>query len=146
MEKTTMKKLSVFLMLLMSTLLFACEKKDAAQTTTEPAANTAGDTKPAADEKKDPEVLAVKDGESLTLAQLTGGKKLDPPAKLDQLPAGAYFCDMGTAHYAREVEGDGRCPLCSMKLVKKADAAPGEEAKPAEAGHEHKEGEAGHEH
>lgn len=47
------------------------------------------------------------------------GKEFDPPVEVAQVPAGAYYCDMGTAHYARMHEGDGTCPLCHMKLKKK---------------------------
>jgi len=44
------------------------------------------------------------------------GKKLDPPVTADQLPDGAWYCDMGTVHYARGEKGDGKCPVCGMML------------------------------
>lgn len=47
------------------------------------------------------------------------GKKFDPPIKPEQLPSGAWYCDMGTVHYARMHEGDKKCPLCQMKLKQK---------------------------
>ena len=47
------------------------------------------------------------------------GKKFDPPIKPEQLPSGAWYCDMGTVHYARMHEGDKKCPLCMMKLKQK---------------------------
>ncbi len=50
------------------------------------------------------------------------GKKFEPPVKPEQIPGGAWYCDMGTVHYARGEEGDGKCPLCHMKLKKKAAA------------------------
>jgi hypothetical protein len=47
------------------------------------------------------------------------GKKFDPPVKADPLPAGAWYCDMGTVHYARMEKGDGTCPVCKMDLKQK---------------------------
>ena len=44
------------------------------------------------------------------------GKKFKPPLQLEQVPDGAWICDMGTVHYARGEKGDGRCPLCKMNL------------------------------
>ena len=45
------------------------------------------------------------------------GTEFDPPIAKSEVPDGAYYCDMGTVHYARMEEGDGKCPLCGMKLV-----------------------------
>lgn len=56
---------------------------------------------------------------SLTAA----GVQLDPPADKDQIPEGAWFCDMGTVHFASTDINDGKCPLCSMDLVHQASAA-----------------------
>lgn len=48
------------------------------------------------------------------------GKKFTPPIKPAQLPAGVWYCEMGgTVHYARGDKGDGKCPLCHMKLKHK---------------------------
>ncbi len=47
------------------------------------------------------------------------GKKLEPAIKPDKLPSGAWYCDMGTVHYARMDEGDKTCPVCKMKLKQK---------------------------
>jgi hypothetical protein len=47
------------------------------------------------------------------------GNKLEPPVQVDQIPAGVWYCDMGTVHYARKDEGDGRCAVCGMSLTKK---------------------------
>lgn len=47
------------------------------------------------------------------------GKKFEPPIKPEQLPAGAWYCDMGTVHYARMEKGDGSCPVCKMDLKQK---------------------------
>lgn len=71
------------------------------------------------------------------------GAPFEPAIQKDQLPDGVYYCDMGTVHYARGEQGDNRCPLCNMMLTYKrpaGEAAPGEEAAPAEddhAGHDH---------
>jgi hypothetical protein len=50
---------------------------------------------------------------------LAGGTKYDPPIKPEAVPAGHWYCDMGTVHYARATEGDGKCSLCGMKLKHK---------------------------
>lgn len=47
------------------------------------------------------------------------GVELDPPAEKDQIPDGAWYCDMGTVHYAATEKHDGKCPLCKMDLVHK---------------------------
>ncbi len=59
------------------------------------------------------------------------GTNFDPPVQKAQLPEGVWYCDMGTVHYARTVEGDKTCPRCKMKLVHNAAAAPKAEAAPA---------------
>lgn len=69
------------------------------------------------------------------------GSVLDPLATSDQIPVGAWYCDMGgSVHYASLTEGDGSCPVCGMFLSQKAEP----EAEPTEAdsmpghhGHEH---------
>lgn len=47
------------------------------------------------------------------------GTVFDPPVQVDQIPDGAWYCDMGTVHYARMTEGDGRCAECGMTLTHK---------------------------
>lgn len=44
------------------------------------------------------------------------GTKFDPPVSKGQIPEGAWYCDMGSVHYARRDKGDGKCALCGMKL------------------------------
>ena len=45
------------------------------------------------------------------------GSKFDPAVAVAQLPAGAWYCDMGTVHWAAmKAPADGNCPLCGMKL------------------------------
>lgn len=46
-----------------------------------------------------------------------GGKRFEPAVSSAQIPEGAWYCDMGTVHYARMHEGDGECPVCGMALV-----------------------------
>ncbi len=47
------------------------------------------------------------------------GRRFDPPVQVTQLPAGSWYCDLGTVHYARGQEGDGRCPVCGMALSRR---------------------------
>ena len=44
------------------------------------------------------------------------GQAFKPAVQKEQLPAGVWFCDMGTVHYARGTKGDGKCPQCKMNL------------------------------
>lgn len=62
------------------------------------------------------------------------GKEFNPPVKPEQIPAGAFYCDMGTVEYARMDKGDGKCPVCGMMLKQKPGGAEAPAA-PA-AGHE----------
>lgn len=66
--------------------------------------------------------------EALEPVEVTAeGTTFDPPVEVAQLPDGAWYCDMGTVHYARMDEGDGRCPTCDMDLVQKvAEVVPEE--------------------
>ena len=47
------------------------------------------------------------------------GKKFDPPVTPAQLPPGAWYCDMGTVHWAQMNEGNKTCPICKMTLKQK---------------------------
>jgi hypothetical protein len=44
------------------------------------------------------------------------GSEFDPPVQISQIPAGAWYCDMGTVHYAQLTRGDGLCRKCGMSL------------------------------
>ena len=45
------------------------------------------------------------------------GREFDPPVKVEQIPKQAWYCDMGTVHYARHEKGDGKCTVCEMDLT-----------------------------
>jgi hypothetical protein len=47
------------------------------------------------------------------------GKKFDPAVQVGQLPVGAWYCDMGTVHWAQMNEGNHTCPFCKMDLKQK---------------------------
>ena len=47
------------------------------------------------------------------------GKKFDPPIKPEQVPPGAWYCDMGNVHWAQMNEGNKTCPVCNMELKQK---------------------------
>jgi hypothetical protein len=69
------------------------------------------------------------------------GKEFDPPIKPEQIPPGAFYCDMGTVEYARLEKGDNKCPVCGMLLKQKpGGAASAKQEEPAKDGHE------GHDH
>ena len=75
------------------------------------------DSKPPAPPAETPKAEAPKAGGDMALT--AEGKKYDPPIKPDALPDGAWYCDMGTVHYARSEKGDNTCPICKMKLTEK---------------------------
>ncbi len=50
------------------------------------------------------------------VAVTAAGTNFDPAVAKDKIPAGAWYCDMGTVHFARSGQGDGKCPRCGMKL------------------------------
>jgi glucose/arabinose dehydrogenase len=103
-------------------------------------ADTASTSEPAATEEPASETPAKDEGASKTPAKPASGKaevtkegsKFDPPIAKAEVPEGAYYCDMGTVHYARMEEGDGKCPLCGMALVHEQ---PGAEDGGDHAGH-----------
>ena len=45
------------------------------------------------------------------------GSRFDPPIEVEQVPSGAFYCDMGTVHYASLEQGDNACPVCGMLLT-----------------------------
>ena len=45
------------------------------------------------------------------------GTEFEPPVKVEQIPKQAWYCDMGTVHYARHEKGDGKCTVCEMDLT-----------------------------
>ena len=63
-----------------------------------------------------------------------GGFRFDPAIDVSRVPVGAWYCDMGTVHYASPAQGDGNCPVCGMRLVERAAATGHDEDVPR---HEH---------
>ncbi|TDP63646.1 hypothetical protein [Bradymonas sediminis] len=109
----------LFLSLSLSLVTFGCDKKEAEEpATTEAAVENVDEAKPEAQGAEKAEAPAEKAPEKLAKVELTAtGTKFDPPIKVEQLPAGAWYCDMGTVHWASlENPKDGRCPECNMKL------------------------------
>lgn len=98
---------------LSASLMIGCEEKEThvGMAPEEPVATspetTTEDGKPAEQE-------AVAAGDKIEVT--AEGGKIDPPVAKDKIPVGAYFCDMGTVHYARMDKGDGKCPECGMML------------------------------
>lgn len=56
------------------------------------------------------------------------GSRFEPPIPIAQVPEGAWYCDMGTVHYAQSERGDETCKLCKMKLKHKAASPPAQAA------------------
>lgn len=62
---------------------------------------------------------AKKSSKATPVSVTREGSEFEPPISKQRIPAGAWYCDMGTVHYARTAEGDGQCPSCGMTLVQK---------------------------
>jgi len=72
------------------------------------------------------QALSAGAGQAEDLAQVEvseEGKKYEPPIQISQLPDNVWFCDMGTVHYARKNQDDGRCPVCGMTLSERGGEA-----------------------
>lgn len=104
------------------------ETQEATATQVEAPATTAQEV-PAEPAKKEPAALA-------TVEVAAKGTVFDPPVKPEQIPAGAWYCDMGTVEYASLEKGDGKCPKCGMMLKQKpaVDGQPAADGQPAEGG------------
>ena len=53
---------------------------------------------------------------SQTVEVAEDGTRFDPPEAKQNMPDGAWICDMGTVHFASMAAGDGKCPICGMSL------------------------------
>jgi rubrerythrin len=122
--------------------LAACESKQEASETSTTAAAVESSEKPVAktetaDKKAEPAKATKPAGGKVEVSK--EGTKFDPPVKTEQIPDGAWMCDMGTVHYARLDKGDGKCPLCKMDLVQKGAKAEksAQGAGGSHDGHEH---------
>lgn len=149
-----MKKHLLMICIALSLGFTACDKnnEDAAADSPTEQANTQPAEKAAETEtaEKTAEQAESEPAEKIELA--AAGAKLDPSVKPEQLPEGAWYCDMGTVHWAAmEKPEDGKCPECGMAL--KEYAAADHAAQKAKAidtmhddhGHEHGD-EEGHDH
>jgi hypothetical protein len=112
-------------LLVLSVALVACENKPAEEPAKadEATEQPAEETEPAeGEESAETEEAAEKGGSEEaqpaegTVEVAADGTKFEPPIKAEQLPEGAWYCDMGTVHYARMEKGDGKCEVCGMKL------------------------------
>jgi hypothetical protein len=127
----------------------ACDKNEEETGAEEaPAVEKKADEEKADDEEAGEEQAgdekAVEEGQGEELAMVDvpkEGKEFDPAVEKEQIPAGAWFCDMGTVEYASMEKGDGSCPECGMKLKQKDGEAPkaaaGEGNADDHAGHNH---------
>jgi len=131
MKNTTRTSLIITIITLVSLALVGCDSKKTDATDTTAKETAAAATTEKAAETAPAETTAEKAKDSDTVEVTKEGAKIDPPVAIARIPDGAYYCDMGTVHYARMEEGDGKCALCGMKLEHK-----GGEEKAAETGHE----------
>lgn len=123
------------LSLVSSLLLVGCGES-AATPAEAPSAEPAPATEPAP--APEPNVPAAAGEGMATVAP--GGSRFDPPIAATRVPEGAWFCDMGTVHYAaREA---GACAVCGMTLVQRT--APGHGHDHADEGHGHDHGDDSH--
>lgn len=72
-----------------------------------------------------PSAQAMHESGSRSVSVSDNGSKFDPPVEAEKIPDGAWICDMnGQVRYASRTPGDGKCPVCSMKLVQKGSEQP----------------------
>ncbi len=119
--------LTLFLCSALCVFVCACESKTSQKTTS----NDAQASSPT-QETGTPLKEAQKES---TIEVSEKGTTFDPPIKIEDVPKGAYYCDMGTVHYARRVKGDGKCALCGMTL--KHNMKGGASATTTHEGHAH---------
>ena len=147
--------------LALALVAFGCEKKAEEQANDEAEAEAPADEEKAEETDEaagDEEAEAKKEDKAEEAKKLAKvevpkeGKKFDPAIQAEQLPAKAFYCDMGTVHWAgmQKPEG-GKCPECNMALKQydpAAHAAKKKEAVEAKGdhGHDHGEGDHGHGH
>jgi hypothetical protein len=131
-----MSKLAKMIALLLAVALVAvaCDKPEESDEADEATAEAVEEE--AADEEAD-EQADEEDEEELAMVEVADdGVEFDPPVQPEQIPDGAWYCDMGTVEYAAMQEGDGSCPVCGMKLKQKPANEATAEAEEAEEGHE----------
>lgn len=126
-----------FLSLTLSLVTFGCDKKEADEPAKAEATEKTDEAKPeaqAADKAEEP----TKKTEKLAMVEVAKeGTKFDPPVEREQIPEGAWYCDMGTVHWASmEKPEDGRCPECHM-MLKELGASANGDSDSAEADGEH---------
>lgn len=79
--------------------------------------------------------LASKDSKGHWSIAATGSR-FEPPIQIAAVPDNAWYCDMGTVHYAQSQAGDKTCKLCKMKLKhKNGQAAVAKQPTAGHAGH-----------
>lgn len=133
--------MKIQLALISTVFMFAaCEQKPADTVEPTPVVVTAAQVAP---EEAKPEVVEPAEAAPLAVVVVTAeGTTFDPAVKPEQIPAGAWYCDMGTVEFARLEKGDGKCPACGMMLKEKTAegaAAPAAEDQEGDdhAGHDH---------
>lgn len=146
--------------LALTLVTFGCDKKDDHghdQAEAEAPADEASNKEAAQEASKGAKEEAKKD-EPLPKVELAeAGSTFDPAVQAEQLPAGAWYCDMGTVHWAGEQKPeDGKCPECGMKLKQhdpeqlaaqeEKAVEPHDHDDHAHEGDEHGHGEKGHAH
>mgnify|MGYP006292964593 CR=1 FL=1 len=110
--------------LVLSVAVVGCEKKSSgdAKKDEAKAEEPAEKTEEKAEEEEgsaeaEEDEAAEEDAPAEKVEVAKGGTKFDPAIEPEQLPEGAWYCDMGTSHWAAmEKPEDGKCPECGMKL------------------------------
>lgn len=140
-----MKRLNLFcLTVVLAFVVTSCDKRSDA----EASADTTAEAEQTAPEEfesgSEPGETVNEPVEKVELA--AGGQAFDPAIQPEQLPEGAWYCDMGTVHWAAMAKpDDGKCPECGMALKKLDSAALAKQKEKAvEAHHGHDNGEGDH--
>lgn len=123
-------------LLALSLSLVACDKEEQAEPEAADQEAQVEQAEPEAAEAEAADQDQAEDEELEMVEVSDEGVEFDPAVEKEQIPEGAWYCDMGTVHWAQMEEGDATCELCSMKLKQKG----------AHDAHADQDGHEGHDH
>jgi predicted nucleic acid-binding Zn-ribbon protein len=138
------------LCLALTLMAFGCDKKTDAPTQDDEANAEAPAAEEQAEAPGEAEAAETEETENEQLEEVevaTAGTNFDPAVEVEQMPEGAWYCDMGTVHWAAmEKPEDGTCPECGMKLKHYDPEALAAQKEKAVEAHDHDHDGEGHAH
>lgn len=124
---STLRVFAAYLALSGATVVSGCDEKRAPPPT---ASSAAAEGQPA----KRP---AATSAAARAVEIAADGTRFEPPVPVSRIPDDTWISDMnGQVHYASKVPGDGKCPVCSMRLVHKGAQGSRPAAGESQQGHD----------